>query len=311
MPPKVDDILDPIRRAAPEETAADWDNVGLQCGDLEREIDCVVLALDVVEETVRHAIETRAGLVIAHHPLIYSPLKRIDRTSSPGRELSLLMENGIALYVAHTNVDSSPTLSMNATLGRVLPFRDFGPVAAPIRMEGFKLVTFVPPGAASSVRASLSEAGAGRIGDYSECSFTVEGTGTFLGGETTNPTHGAKGNLESIEETRLEMVCPKNRLDRVLRALWDSHPYEEVAYDLYPVSAYKTDSHYVWKGELSRAIPLSDFASPEPPTWGTLGGGSLNDQGQQANARPRVPSLGTRGCVRPISGIPLPLRGEG
>ena len=261
MPIRIADVLDPLRRAAPEETAADWDNVGLQCGDPERDIEAVVLALDVLEETIRYAVEVRAGLLIAHHPLIFSPLERIDGASTPGRELALLLENRIALYVAHTNVDRSTTLSMNANVGRLLPFKDFGPVAAPVQAGGLKLVTFVPTDSVDSVRAALAGAGAGAIGDYRECSFGTPGTGTFLGGESTTPALGQKGRLERVEEIRLEMACPKKRLDRILAALWDSHPYEEVAYDLYPLSNYQSDSHYLWRGDLAEPLPLADFAA--------------------------------------------------
>lgn len=254
-------IFDLIRTAAPEENAADWDNVGLLWGDPGREVEKVVLTLDVTPECVRFAAEEGAGLILAHHPLILSPLRKIDFGSSPGREISLLLENQIALYVAHTNADSSPVLSMNATIGKRLPMRDFGPAAAPIQKAGLKLVTFVPPESVDRVRSSLSQAGAGVIGEYGDCSFSSEGTGTFLGGEETSPVVGQKGHLEKVEEIRLEMVCPKNRLDRILAALWDSHPYEEVAYDLYPLSGYKSETHYLWKGELEEEMTLAEFAS--------------------------------------------------
>jgi dinuclear metal center YbgI/SA1388 family protein len=255
-----DRIIELIRTVAPEENAANWDNVGLQCGDPKQPVAAVVLALDVRVETVEFAIEREAGLIVSHHGLIGSPLKRIDPTSSPGRELTMLLENGIALYVAHTNVDASPVLSMNATIGKRLPLKDFGPVAAPLRQDEMKLVTFIPKESVDAVRAALSEAGAGTIGEYTQCSFSLLGRGTFRGGKGTNPAIGEKGRLEEVEEFRMEMVCPKNRLDRVLTALWDSHPYEEVAYDLYPVAGYKTDLHFLWRGETEEAMTLSEFA---------------------------------------------------
>jgi dinuclear metal center YbgI/SA1388 family protein len=245
---------------APEEHAASWDNVGLLCGDARALTETVVLALDVRPSTIEFAIEKEAGLIVAHHPLIFAPLKRIDRRSTPGKELSLLLENGIALYAAHTNVDSSEALSMNASMGRRLPFKDFGPVAAPIQSPGLKLVTFVPSESVVEVREALSAAGAGAIGDYSECAFSIPGTGSFRGGESTHPAIGERGRLEEVSEKRLEMLCPKNRLDAILLALWDSHPYEEVAYDLYPLSGYQSDSHYLWRGELEVEMTLADFA---------------------------------------------------
>jgi len=261
MTVSIGEIAGIIRKVAPENTAAEWDNVGLFCGDEEERVDTVVLALDVREETLALAVASEAGLILSHHPLVFSPLKRIDVRTHPGKEIALLLENRIALYTAHTNLDSSQILSVNASIGRRLPLRDFGPVAAPIQTAGMKLVTFVPVDSADRLRESLAEAGAGVIGEYSHCSFSLPGTGTFLGSEEAKPVVGQKGNLERVEEIRLEMLCPKDRLDRILSALWASHPYEEVAYDLYPLAGYRSDTHYLWMGELESERPLSVFAS--------------------------------------------------
>jgi dinuclear metal center YbgI/SA1388 family protein len=253
-------LIDLLCKAAPEESAEAWDRSGLQCGDPDRPVESVILALDVRPSTLDAAVREGAGLIISHHPLIFEPLTRIDFRSSPGRELAQLIENRIALYVAHTNVDRSPTLSMNATIGQRLGLLSVECCAPAWQSAEMKLVTFVPLEAADKVRAALADAGAGQIGEYSNCSFNLPGTGTFHGSEAANPTIGERGRLERVEEVRLEMVCSKRGLDRALRALRESHPYEEVAYDLYPLAGYETQKHFLWKGNLESEMTLAEFA---------------------------------------------------
>ena len=253
-------IINLIRKAAPEETAAGWDRVGLQCGDPRKTVEAVVIALDVRPSTIELAIQSGAGLILAHHPLIFEPLKRIDPQTSPGRELVSLIERGMVLYVAHTNADASRTLSMNGAMGARLPMKSFSPAAAPPQASDIKLVTFVPADSIDQVRDSLAQAGAGVIGEYGSCSFNLTGTGTFLGSNASNPAIGERGKLERVEEVRLEMVCPKRVLDGVLKSLWESHPYEEVAYDLYPLAGYQSEMHFVWEGELEQEVSLEEFA---------------------------------------------------
>ncbi len=260
MPLPASHLIDLIRKAAPEATAAEWDRVGIQCGDPGRLVDVAVITLDVRPSTIQLAMQSGAGVILAHHPLIFEPLKRIDPSTSPGRELVSLVENRIVLYVAHTNADSSRVLSMNGAIGRRLPLLSSSPAAAPRQLPDIKLVTFVPVADADKVRESLAQAGAGRIGEYESCSFNLIGTGTFLGSVDSNPTVGQRGSLERVEEVRLEMICPKRVLDGVLKALWESHPYEEVAYDLYPLAEYQSGMHFIWEGELEREMTLEEFA---------------------------------------------------
>ncbi len=256
----ISDIMSAIEAVAPPEYASDWDNIGLQIGSAQKEVDTVMIALDVRKNTLEGVKESGAGLIIAHHPLIFSPLKKINLDRFPGREIHSLIENSAALYVAHTNVDASPTLSMNLEIGKRLPMEDFGPVAMKPQPSSLKLVTFVPEEALPLVRSSLAEAGAGTIGEYRECAFTHRGTGSFRGSDKSDPAVGEKGVLEEVEEFRLEMVCPKSRMDKIIRALWESHPYEEVAYDLYPLAPYQGESHFLWKGALSDPCSLRNLS---------------------------------------------------
>lgn len=254
------DIVRPICEVAPEASTAAWDNVGFQCGNPGQRVESVVIALDVLPSTIELAVREEAGLVIAHHPLLFKPITRLDPFRSPGRELTLLIENGIACYAAHTNVDRSHALSMNAEIGRRLGIDDAAPMAPAWKPAEMKLVTFVPTAQTERVRDALANAGAGVIGDYSHCSFGLAGTGTFLGGEASSPAVGEKGRIETVEEIRLEMVVPKSALARVLGALVTAHPYEEPAYDLYPLAGVESESQFVWLGTLAEAMPLAEFA---------------------------------------------------
>ena len=258
---EIREILGAIESVAPLDWAASWDRVGLQIGSDTQETDSVVLALDVRESTLRLVEETKAGLAIVHHPLIFSPLQTIQPDRFPGREVCALIQSGTALYVGHTNVDASPVLSMNLEMGKRLPLEDFGPVAMKPQPPSLKLVTFVPTESLPQVRSALSEAGAGNIGEYSECGFSHPGVGSFRGSDRANPAVGEKGILEEVEEARLEMVCPKSKLDQIVRALWETHPYEEVAYDLYPLAEYHNDSHHLWRGKLSEPMALAELAN--------------------------------------------------
>ncbi|MCB9766893.1 MAG: Nif3-like dinuclear metal center hexameric protein [Candidatus Omnitrophica bacterium] len=257
----IQEIASAIEAVAPLDYAEGWDNVGLQIGSGNGEIDTVVVALDVRQSTLEIAKGAKAGLVIAHHPLLFSPITRIDSDCFPGREIHALIANGTALYVGHTNIDASPILSMNLEIGKRLPLEDFGPVAMKPQPASIKLVTFIPEESLPQVRSALAEAGAGVIGEYRECGFAHRGLGSFRGSDRSNPAIGERGVLEEVEEFRLEMVCPKSKMDRIIRALWESHPYEEVAYDLYPMAAYHGNSHFIWKGNLTEPTTLEELAS--------------------------------------------------
>lgn len=261
-------ILEKIHLAAPPEMAAEWDRIGLQVGDRQASVQKIFITLDVHHNSLARAVQQKADLVIAHHPLIFEPLRQIDLSTTPGREISTLIANRIALFIAHTNVDASPRLSMNRNLGELLDLQAMRIATAPFQPPQIKLVTFVPEDALDEVRQALSKAGAGEIGEYSECSFSTPGTGTFRGSLQSNPVIGSRGQLEKAREARLEMVCSKKKLDSILSALWEAHPYEEVAYDLYELSGHHSERHYLWTGELNQPQMLEEFAGRVQETIG-------------------------------------------
>lgn len=241
--PTVARLVEAMEAIAPIALAEAWDNVGLLVGDPAREIGGpVVLTIDLTEPVTREALEARAGAVVAYHPPIFHARTRLTSGDGLGRSLLALIEAGVSIYSPHTALDAAEGGVADWLLERVLEGpagvrRAVAPHQRLTASQTHKLVTFVPAGDADRLRAALSEAGAGTIGAYSECSFGVAGRGTFFGSEGTNPAVGERGRLERVDEVRMEMVCPATRLADVVAALRAVHPYEEPAFDLYALAA--------------------------------------------------------------------------
>jgi dinuclear metal center YbgI/SA1388 family protein len=234
MSPTVGDWLRILDRFFPPTFAEEWDSVGLQAGDRSWEADRVLVALDPTVDVVREAAGQRCGLLVTHHPLVFRPLPSVDVADPVGRVVAEAITGRLAVVACHTNADAArpgvtdalaETLGLTVT-GVLRPGRD---------QEQVKLVTFVPSDATGKVLDAVSAAGAGVIGEYTHCSFRVRGTGTFVPSERASPVLGERGELNEVEEDRLEVVLPRDRLAAVVTALLQAHPYEEVAYDVYPL----------------------------------------------------------------------------
>jgi dinuclear metal center YbgI/SA1388 family protein len=230
---RVQDIAEAVERIAPTPLSEDWDNSGLQVGALTSEASRVLVALTPMDEIFEEAEETGADFLLFHHPLIFNPLKSVDTGFYPGDLVARAVRGGLAVYAAHTSYDAAP-MGVSASLAEVLGLRGPYEVLSP-RGALRKLVIFVPEGNVDAVARALADAGAGVIGEYTHCTFRTPGTGTFLGGEATDPYLGEKGRLEKVEEIRLETVVPAHATGRAVAAAIAAHPYEEVAVDLYPV----------------------------------------------------------------------------
>lgn len=244
-----------FERLAPRSLAFEWDKVGLQVGDPGKPICRVAIALEATEATIREAIDVKADLLVIHHPLLWEPLRVLNLAEPVGRVIQLCIQSRLAVYAAHTNWDLSP-YSMTRHMGTLLGLKALTPVYPKPQPGGFKLVVFVPEKNLAELRRLMAEAGAGTIGNYTECSFSTSGTGTFFGEEGTQPTLGRPGQLESVEEKRLEMVVPRNRLAAVLAAMFQAHPYEEVAYDLYATEPFRDEFNLLWTGQLASPVSL-------------------------------------------------------
>ncbi len=222
-----------LEAIAPPALQESYDNSGLLLGDPGMEVNAALICLDLTEEVLDEALQQGCGMVISHHPLIFGGLKRVTGSSSVERIVIKALKNDIAVYAVHTNLDniSGGVNSMLCAKLGITHTRILQPL--PGRLN--KLVTFCPHADAPGVREALFAAGAGHIGNYDSCSYNLEGYGTFRAGDGTNPYVGERGKLHREEETRIEVIFPDHIQGRVIAALKDSHPYEEVAYDIYPL----------------------------------------------------------------------------
>ncbi|HLN20048.1 MAG TPA: Nif3-like dinuclear metal center hexameric protein [Bacteroidales bacterium] len=208
-----------------------YDNSGLQTGNPDLEISKALLALDITEKVVDEAISSGCNLIITHHPLIFEGVKKITGRNSTERIIVKCIKNDIAVYSAHTNLDIMNS-SVSSVLAGKLGLTGISPLV-PLENKLLKLVTFIPETHLEKVRNAIFEAGAGVIGNYDNCGFVSSGTGSFRGNDGSNPFAGKKGELHFEREVRFETILFIHNKDQVIKALLESHPYEEVAYDLY------------------------------------------------------------------------------
>lgn len=228
------EIIQLFEQFSPKGYAMEGDKVGLQIGRLNKPIQNVMIALDVLEEVVDEAIEKNVQLIIAHHPIIYRPLQKIVTDTPAGSIIEKLIKHDIAVYAAHTNLDVANG-GVNDLLAEALGLSNTEVLVPTHETQLKKLVVFVPEENSKQLKSALGNAGAGAIGNYSHCTFSTSGLGQFLPGENTNPHIGEKGKLESVNEVKIETIFPSHIEKKVLSAMFKAHPYEEVAYDIYPL----------------------------------------------------------------------------
>jgi len=231
--PSVATIAADLDRFAPRALAAEWDNVGLLLGDPQSEVQRLMTCLTVTRSTAAEAIEAGAQMIVSHHPILFRGAKKLSLNSPDGDIVWPLARAGIAVYSPHTAFDNCAG-GINDQIAERLGLIDVRPLR-PKRQASFKIVVFTPDADLAKVSDALFQAGAGIIGQYSQCSFRLAGTGTFFGSDSTNPTVGVKGQREVVSEWRLEVVCSAEKLDGALRAMRTAHSYEEPAYDVYPL----------------------------------------------------------------------------
>ena len=255
---KTSEIIDYLEEIAPTDLAMDFDNVGLLIGNRNASIKRVLICLEVTSEVVEEAINEKIDLIVSHHPVIFQALRRINEHEPKGRIIYKLIKNDIGVYSAHTNLDVTHG-GLNNQLASIIGLRDIENLVTYKREKLYKVVVFVPINAVDAVRSAMSRAGAGYIGNYGDCSFMVEGIGTFTPYEGTNPYIGTEGRLEKVEEYRLETIVPEGMLKRVLESMKSVHPYEEVAYDVYRLDMAGREYGMGNIGELDRPETLEAF----------------------------------------------------
>ncbi|MBL7971472.1 MAG: Nif3-like dinuclear metal center hexameric protein, partial [Prolixibacteraceae bacterium] len=254
---RLKEITQFIESVAPLSFQESYDNAGLVIGHPEDEISGALITLDITEEILDEAISKKLNLIIAHHPIIFSGLKKLNGKNYIERCVIKAIRNGIAIYAAHTNLDSVIG-GVNSKICDKLGLRNCR-ILSPMSGMLKKLVTFVPTADAGKVRNALFEAGAGHIGNYDSCSFNLSGTGSFRGNSQSNPYVGEKNQVHFEEETRVELIFPKNLQSGIVRALLNSHPYEEVAYDIYSLENEYTQAGIGMIGELSAPMDELEF----------------------------------------------------
>jgi dinuclear metal center YbgI/SA1388 family protein len=279
MSVKLRDVIDVLDEAYPPQLAQPWDSVGLVCGDPDDTVESVTIAVDATAAVVDEVPD--GGLLLAHHPLLLRGVDTVAASTPKGALVHRLIRSGRSLFTAHTNADSaSPGVSdalagaLGLTVEGVLE-----PHAAAADQD--KWVIYVPPENAEAVRAAVFAAGAGHIGDYACCSWSVTGTGQFLPQEGASPTIGSVGAVERVAEDRVEVIAPARLRRDVLAAMRSAHPYEEPAYDIFALAPPPSDAGLGRIGVLPRPVPLRAFVSRVenalPQTsWGVRAAGDPN-----------------------------------
>lgn len=223
-----------MEKWAPNWTAESWDNAGLLAGDPGWEVTRALVALELTPELLSQAIDSGAQMILTHHPPLFKPLKSLRLDNQATARIIKAVSSGIALYAAHTNLDAAP-LGVNDALADLLGLVDTDILDPAASESQLKLTVFVPPSHQELVAEALFSAGAGVIGNYSRCSFAAQGHGSYLAPPDGRPYAGGAGQEHTAPEIRLEMILPKAAADKAVAALMAAHPYEEPAYDLYPV----------------------------------------------------------------------------
>jgi dinuclear metal center YbgI/SA1388 family protein len=246
-----------FERWAPREIAWERDNPGLQVGDPTARVRGILLALDATERVVAEAARRKANLLVTHHPLLFRPMRTVTTGDTQGRIVRSLLRSGVHLYSAHTNLDFTRG-GTSFALGDRLGLRSMEFLTTPYRLSA-KVVTFGPAADVPAIAAAMSAAGAGTIANYDSCSFRTPGTGTFRGNRSSRPAVGKRGRMEQVQEVRLEMIAARRDLERVIAALKQAHPYEEPAYDVYPLENVSTAYGMGVLGTLPHSTPLRSF----------------------------------------------------
>lgn len=253
----IQDIITYLESVAPLSLQESYDNSGLLVGESNMEVSSVLLSLDVTTEVVDEAINRKCNCIIAHHPVIFSGLRKLTGSNYTERIVMQAVRNNIAIYAIHTNLDNIKS-GVNHAFAEKIGLQELQ-VLRPASEHLRKLVTFAPLQHAVAIRQAMFNAGAGNIGNYNECSFNMEGTGTFRGNADSNPALGQQGVMHTEPEMRIELIFPVWKEKAILKALREAHLYEEVAYDVYPLTNAYQETGAGMLGMLKDPIPETAF----------------------------------------------------
>lgn len=253
------EIIQLFESWSPKFFALDDDPIGLQIGQLNRQVQNVLVTLDVTLEVVQEAIDHNCQLILAHHPPIYRPLKNLRTDTPTGKIMELCIKHDIAVYAAHTNLDVAPG-GVNDLLAEALELQKISILDETYAESLMKLAVFVPITHSEVLRKQLAFVGAGQIGNYDSCSFSSIGTGRFQPLDGSKPVIGQLNKVEQVEEEKVEVVFASSKKSKILKAMYEHHPYEEVAFDLWPLES-KTSQQGIGRiGLLHQPLSLDAFA---------------------------------------------------
>lgn len=254
---KISEVITYLEQVCPPAYQESYDNCGLITGNANNDIKGALICLDSTEAVIAEAIKLKCNLIIAHHPILFSPIKKLTGKNYAERVIISAIKHDICIYAIHTNLDNLHT-GVNRKIAEKIGLENLR-ILSPKKGILRKLVTFCPRDHADEVRNAIFAAGAGVISDYDECSFNAPGMGTFKAGQGTNPFAGSKGNRHYEKEERIETIFPAHLEGSILKALIDSHPYEEVAYDIYPLENVHPRVGAGMIGSLAKPMKEKDF----------------------------------------------------
>lgn len=286
----VRDVMEVMERWAPSALVESWDNPGLMTGAPDDSVTAALLALDVLPETVEIARRTGCSLIISHHPPIFTPLRSLAGTDMTVQTIRAAIRDDIAIYASHTNLDQAPG-GVSASTAAKLGLTSIVPLS-PGKAGKIKFIVFVPAEHTDRVREAAGRAGAGVIGEYRSCSFTVRGTGTYLPSDAAHPFTGETGTLSREPEDRIEMIAPALRAEDIVAAVRAVHPYEEMAYDIVPLANNDSLYGYGAIGDLEPSMTGEEFIRH---TTRTLGVETVAVSGNLSKSVRRVAVMGGSG----------------
>ena len=264
---KLREIINYLEHIAPLSFQESYDNAGLITGDINSEISSALITLDVTESVIDEAISKNIKLIVSHHPIVFSGIKKITGKNYIERVLIKAIKHDIAIYAAHTNLDSANN-GVNHKICQKLELQDCS-VLQPLTDQLKKLVTFVPKEKIGEVQDAVFKAGAGNIGNYDSCGFTTIGKGSFRGNEMSTPSVGEKGKFHMEEEIRFETIFPSYLQKNIIQALLNAHPYEEVAYDIYSLENDFQKAGMGMIGTLKEDLSETEFLKQLKETFNT------------------------------------------
>ena len=265
---RIAEIIHSLEQWAPPALQETYDNSGLICGNLHDACTAFLVCLDSTEAVVDEAIAKGCNLIIAHHPIVFGSFKKLTGKTYPERVLLKAIKYDIAIYALHTNLDNIRT-GVNHTIGQLLGVEKQH-ILRPSENKLLQLTVYVPHAHADQVHEALFASGAGAIGNYSECGFSLKGTGTFMPNENANPFSGQKNVREYAEETRIEVILPRHKRADVFKALSEAHPYEEVAHQFCAIENTLQDVGAGMHGMLSNAMNTQVFLESVKAIFGGM-----------------------------------------